>query len=69
MQEMKPVKNASVKNTLLLFSDRQDLPSVSSSAFTFGSPFFFSQEEMADPFEGPANVLFEAVDDDDKVIT
>ena len=24
---------------------------------------------MADPFEGPANVLFEAVDDDDKVIT
>ena len=29
----------------------------------------FSQEEMADPFEGPANVLFEAVDDDDKVLT
>ena len=29
----------------------------------------FSQEEMADPFEGPANVLFEAVDDDDKVTT
>ena len=27
----------------------------------------FSQEEMADPFEGPANVLFEVVDDDDKV--
>ena len=28
----------------------------------------FSQEEMADPFEGPANVLFEVVDDEEEVI-
>ena len=40
MQEMKLVKNASVKNTILLISDRQDLPSVSSSAYTFESPSF-----------------------------
>ena len=25
-------------------------------------------EEMADPFEGPANVLFEVVDDEEEVI-